>query len=119
MEHILEEDRFRTNADRMANRSALLEIVNEVTKTETVDHWIEIINAAGCPCGRVQNLEEVFNDPQVLSQEMVLEADQPGYGRVKMTGFPVKLSDTPAKLHRPAPKLGEHTEEVLGALKKR
>jgi crotonobetainyl-CoA:carnitine CoA-transferase CaiB-like acyl-CoA transferase len=50
---------------------------------------------------------------------MVLEADQPGYGRVKMTGFPVKLSDTPAKLHRPAPKLGEHTEEVLGALKKR
>jgi CoA:oxalate CoA-transferase len=119
LEHILEEDRFRTNADRMANRPALLEIVNEVTKTQTVDHWIDVINAAGCPCGRVQNLEEVFSDPQVLSQDMVLEADQPGHGKVKMTGFPVKLSETPAKLHRPAPKLGEHTEEILGALRKR
>jgi crotonobetainyl-CoA:carnitine CoA-transferase CaiB-like acyl-CoA transferase len=50
---------------------------------------------------------------------MVLDIEQPGHGTVKVTGFPVKLSETPAKLHRPAPRLGEHTDEVLGALKKR
>ncbi|MDE0807797.1 MAG: CoA transferase [Alphaproteobacteria bacterium] len=119
LEHILEENRFRTNPDRMANRPVLLEIINEVTKHETVDHWIKVINEAGCPCGRVMDLEEVFSDPQVLSQEMVLDIEQPGHGTVKVTGFPVKLSETPAKLHRPAPRLGEHTDEVLGALKKR
>jgi CoA:oxalate CoA-transferase len=117
--HLLEESRFLTNADRMENRDALVEIINAVTETRSVDHWIEVINKGGCPCGRVMNLGEVFSDPQVLSQEMVLEVDHPGHGRVKMTGFPVKLSETPPKLHRPAPKLGEHTEEVLGKLSKR
>ncbi len=119
LENLLDEDRFRTNADRMRNRPALLEIINEVTRTQTVDHWIEVINAAGCPCGRVMNLAEVFSDPQVLSQEMVLDVEHPGHGTVRMTGFPVKLSDTPARIHRPAPKLGEHTEEILGPLRKR
>ena len=119
LQHLLEEPRFLTNADRMANRDALVEIINAVTETRSVDHWIEVINKGGCPCGRVMNLGEVFSDPQVLSQEMVLEVDHPGHGRVKMTGFPVKLSETPPKLHRPAPKLGEHTEEVLGELRKR
>ena len=117
--HLLEESRFLTNADRMENRDALVEIINAVTETRSVDHWIEVINKGGCPCGRVMNLGEVFSDPQVLSQEMVLEMDHPGHGMVKMTGFPVKLSETPPKLHRPAPRLGEHTEEVLGALRKR
>ena len=117
--HLLEESRFLTNADRMENRDALVEIINAVTETRSVDHWIEVINKGGCPCGRVMNLGEVFSDPQVLSQEMVLEVDHPGHGMVKMTGFPVKLSETPPKLHRPAPRLGEHTEEVLGALRKR
>ena len=117
--HLLEESRFLTNADRMENRDALVEIINAVTETRSVDHWIEVINKGGCPCGRVMNLGEVFSDPQVLSQEMVLEVDHPGHGMVKMTGFPVKLSETPPKLHRPAPKLGEHTEEVLGKLSKR
>ena len=119
MSDLREESRFLTNADRMENRDALVEIINAVTETRSVDHWIEVINKGGCPCGRVMNLGEVFSDPQVLSQEMVLEVDHPGHGMVKMTGFPVKLSETPPKLHRPAPKLGEHTEEVLGELSKR
>ena len=118
LRHILDEPRFRDNAARMANRDALIEIINAVTETETVDHWIAAINAGGCPCGRVMTLAEVFADPQVLAQEMVLEADHPGRGPVKTTGFPVKLSDTPARLRRPAPELGAHTDEVLGALGK-
>ena len=59
------------------------------------------------------NLADVFADPQVLAQEMVIEAEHPGHGPVRMTGFPVKLDATPARLRRPAPALGEHTDAVL------
>jgi crotonobetainyl-CoA:carnitine CoA-transferase CaiB-like acyl-CoA transferase len=97
----------------MENRDELLEIINKVTEKNTVEHWIKVINEAGCPCGRTMDLSEVFSDPQVLSQEMLLEVDHPGRGTVKMTGFPVKLSKTPAKIHRATPELGEHTEEIL------
>ena len=116
LEHLLEEPRFLTNPDRMANRDALAAIINAVTERESVDHWIEVINKGGCPCGRVMSLAEVFSDPQVLAQDMVLEVDHPGHGMIKMTGFPVKLSDTPAKIRRPAPDLGADTEAVLRSL---
>ena len=111
--YLLDEERFKTNAARMKNRDELLEIINKVTEKNTVEHWIKVINEAGCPCGRTMDLSEVFSDPQVLSQEMLLEVDHPGRGTVKMTGFPVKLSKTPAKIHRATPELGEHTEEIL------
>lgn len=116
---LLEQDRFKTNADRMMNRDELLKIINKVTEQNTVEHWISVINEAGCPCGRTMNLAEVFSDPQVLSQEMLLEVDHPGRGTVKMTGFPVKLSKTPAKIHRPTPELGAHTDEILGPLREK
>ena len=114
--HILEDERFATNSARMANREALNAIVNEATRHQTVDYWIEALNAAGCPCGKVQDLAEVFSDPQVLHQEMVQEMDYPGYGPVKVTGFPVKMSRTPCEMQRPAPRLGEHTDDVLKGL---
>ena len=116
LEHLLDDVRFQTNDDRMTNRDVLAGIINEVTSLRTVDHWIEVINDAGCPCGRVMNLAEVLSDPQVLSQEMVLDQVHPGHGTVRMTGFPVKLSHTPAKLRRPAPDLGADTEAILAAL---
>ncbi len=116
LEHLLDDVRFQTNEDRMTNRDVLADIINEVTSLRTVDHWIEVINDAGCPCGRVMNLAEVFSDPQVLAQEMVLDQVHPGHGTVRMTGFPVKLSHTPAKLRRPAPDLGADTEAILATL---
>ena len=116
LEHLLDDVRFQTNEDRMTNRDVLADIINEVTSLRTVDHWIEVINDGGCPCGRVMNLAEVFSDPQVLSQEMVLDQVHPGHGTVRMTGFPVKLSQTPAKLRRPAPDLGADTEAILATL---
>ena len=74
-----------------------------------------ILNQAGVPAGRVQTLDDVFNDPQVLAQDMVL-ATRCGDVDVNVTGFPVKLSATPARLRRPPPTLGEHTDDVLGCL---
>ena len=81
-----------------------------------MDNWIERLNRAGVPCGRVQNLLEVFEDPQVRAQDMVLEVEHPGHGPVKMTGFPIKMSGTPCRIQRPAPDLGADTDDVLREL---
>jgi CoA:oxalate CoA-transferase len=111
--HLLEDPAFADNAARMRNRERLRPLINAKIGEATVEQWIERLNAAGVPCGRVMSLAEVFSDPQVLAQEMVLEIEHPGHGPVRMTGFPVKLSATPARLRRPAPQLGEHTDAVL------
>ena len=105
--------RFADNAARVANRTELNAIIDARTRTNTVTHWIEVINEAGCPCGRVMQLNEVVNDPQVLAQRMVIESVRDGRAPIRMTGFPVKLSATPCELRRPAPELGEHSEEIL------
>lgn len=113
LEGLLTEPDFNSNAARMANRDALNARVNAVTRTRPVDHWIEAINKAGCPAGRVMGLDEVFSDPQVLAQDMVIQSERDGRAPIKMTGFPVKLSQTPASLRQPPPELGEHTDEIL------
>jgi CoA:oxalate CoA-transferase len=114
--HLLDEPRFATNAARLEHRDELRAPIEERTREAPVEAWIERLNAAGVPCGRVMTLPEVFADPQVLAQDMVIEAEQPGHGPVQMTGFPVKLDRTPAAIRRPAPALGEHTDEVLREL---
>jgi CoA:oxalate CoA-transferase len=111
--HLLEDPAFADNDARMRHRERLRELIDARIGEASVEVWIERLNRAGVPCGRVMDLGEVFADPQVLAQEMVLEVEHPGHGPVRMTGFPVKLGSTPARIRRPAPALGEHTEAVL------
>ncbi|MBB3140529.1 CaiB/BaiF CoA transferase family protein [Halomonas organivorans] len=113
---LLEDERFLDNRRRMDNREALREILNRVIETRSVDEWIAHFNAAGVPCGRVHDLRETFEDPQVLAQQMTLELDQGAYGKVPTTGFPVKMQEAPASIHHPVPQLGEHTEAILAEL---
>ena len=119
LEQLLSDPHYATNSDRLLNRDALSERINKVTCCQSVNHWIKAINHAGCPCGRVLDLAEVFEDPQVLAQDMVLNVPHPGHGNVRMTGFPVKLSRTPAGIQRPAPDLGADTKEILDKLDSR
>jgi crotonobetainyl-CoA:carnitine CoA-transferase CaiB-like acyl-CoA transferase len=114
--HLLDDPAFADNDARMKNREQLRPLINAKIGAATVGAWIERLNGAGVACGRVMDLAHVFEDPQVLAQELALEVAQPGHGRVRITGFPVKLSATPARLRRPAPRLGEHTEAVLAEL---
>jgi CoA:oxalate CoA-transferase len=111
--HLLDDDRFSTNAGRVEHRAALNAMIDAAMRHESQSYWIERLNDAGVPCGRVQSLGEAFEDPQVRHQEMVIDVEHPGHGTVKMTGFPVKLSKTPCRVNRPAPDLGSHTDEVL------
>ena len=113
---LLEDPDFADNSARMQNRERLNALIDSKIGQYPVAYWIDRINAAGVPCGRVMNIAEVFTDPQVLAQDMVLEVEHPGHGTVRMTGFPVKLSATPATLRHPAPQLGDDTETILQAL---
>ena len=113
---LLADPHYSTNSERLLHRNTLSRRINDVTCLQSVTHWITTINDAGCPCGRVMDLAEVFEDPQVVAQEMVIDVQHPGHGNVRMTGFPVKLSRTPAGIQRPAPDLGQDTQEILSQL---
>ena len=104
---------MKTAEQRRAGRAELNALINQRLSTDAQEHWIGRLNAAGVPCGKVLSVAEVFEDPQVKAQDMVIEVDQGPRGIVRMVGFPVKLSDTPARLRYPSPELGAHTDEVL------
>src|SRR5699024_8659743 len=99
MLHLLEDERFADNSRRMEHREALRDILNAVIGRKTVHAWIEHLNEAGVPCGRVYDLREAFDNPQAQAQHMRLELDQGEYGRIPTTGFPVKMRDAPAAVH--------------------
>jgi crotonobetainyl-CoA:carnitine CoA-transferase CaiB-like acyl-CoA transferase len=113
LEHLKDHPDYRTNALRVRHRAGINGEINAKIAQRQKAHWIETLNAAGVPCGLVMNLAEVYADPQIASQEMVLAVEHPGRGTVKMTGFPIKFADAPCALRRPAPELGAHTAEVL------
>ncbi|HXJ81077.1 MAG TPA: CoA transferase [Candidatus Methylomirabilis sp.] len=116
IEPMLDRPEFAGYTERLQHRDAVNALVGERIREHTVEHWIERLNQAGVPCGRVADLRAVFDDPQVLAQEMLLEVDHPGHGTVRMSGFPVKLSATPCRVRLPAPDLGADTEDVLREL---
>jgi crotonobetainyl-CoA:carnitine CoA-transferase CaiB-like acyl-CoA transferase len=107
---------YATGAARVANRARINAIVGGKLATRTTAHWVETLNAAGVPCGPVQSVDQVFADPQIAAQEMVLTVPHPGRGDVRMLGFPMKFSAAPCSVRRPAPELGEHSDEVLAEL---
>lgn len=112
----LADPRFDTNDKRVARRTEINAIVEEQLRGDTVAAWIERLSEAGVPCGRVMDLPEVFADPQVRAQEMAIDIDHPGHGSVRMLGFPIKMSATPCRARRGAPRLGEDTDAVLDEL---
>jgi crotonobetainyl-CoA:carnitine CoA-transferase CaiB-like acyl-CoA transferase len=110
------DERFAANRDRVANREELSAELNALFSQRDVDDWLADLVKAGLPCGRINSIPEVFSHPQAEAREMTVESEHPTAGTVLLTGFPYKLSQTPAEIHRPPPLLGEHTEEVLTSL---
>jgi CoA:oxalate CoA-transferase len=113
MPELRDDPRFLTNDLRVENRRAINTAIEERLQSGTSDYWIEKLNAAGVPCDRVMSLPEVFADPQVIDQEMVVSVEHPGRGEVRMLGFPIKFTEAPCRLRRPAPDLGADSDAVL------
>ena len=114
--HLYNDPDFANNDARVRNLKRTNTIVDEKISQNSVDYWIDTLNAAGVPCGRVQDMYTLFQDPQLLSQDLLLTIEHPGHGPIPMTGFPVKMSETPCELRLPAPELGADTDAVLREL---
>lgn len=107
------DERFKSNALRTQNFKDLYGFLNNAFQGKTTDEWIAALEAAGIPCGPINTIDRVVSDPQVLFRDMIVETNHPVAGPVKMAGVPVKLSVTPGSVDKPAPMLGQHTEEIL------
>ena len=110
--------RYATNAARVENRDALEAEIAPLVAARGVQEWLAILDEKGIPAGPVLNIVEAMAHPQVVAREMVVETDHPTAGRIKLTGVPVKLSETPGSAQGRPPLLGEHTatslHDVLG-----
>jgi len=105
--------RFATNTARMANLPALVAAMSEVLASRPRVEWLARLDAAGVPAGPVHSVGEALSHPQTLARGMVVDLEHPEAGPTKALGCPVHLSATPTKVERPAPRLGEHTRDVL------
>jgi len=98
---------------RLRNRQQLTARIEAITTGESCAHWLALFEANDIPCGPINDYARVFTDAQVVARQMVVETDHPTLGRLRTLGSPIKLSATPALVGRAAPRLGEHTVEVL------
>ena len=115
---LLEDERFPTNVARVGNRGYVVDVISEITRTKTANEWLNLLASNAVPCGPVNNLEEVFNDPQIKHREMEIAMDHETAdgGKVHLIGNPIKMSETPITYRNPPPRVGQHSADVLGEL---
>ena len=115
---LADDPRFRTNAARVRNRVALYDLLPDIMRTKTQAEWNDGLAKLGVPCSPVNDIAQVFDDPQVTAREMKLTLPYPGAAgdKVDLIANPIKMSATPPEYKQAPPKVGEHTEEVLREL---
>ncbi len=108
--------RFQTNASRVKNRADLIPLLDVLFGQAEISHWLQLLETIGVPCGPINTIDQVLNDPQVRAREMVVDVPHPGAGSVKLVASPLKIPTAPAIVRLRPPMLGEHTGEVLHEL---
>lgn len=112
MEDLEKDPRFQDDLARYYNREVLNPIIGHWVAQRTIGEVIEALDKEGVPCGPVRTIPELVGDPHIEAREMVVDVDYPEIGKVPFSGVALKLSETPGELRTPAPRLGEHNEEV-------
>ncbi len=115
-EALADDPRFATNPARIEHRAALIPLLAEMVKEKTKAQWISLLEAAGVPCGPINNLQEVFENEQVIARGIEMRVPHPTAGTMKLVASPMRLSKTPVEVRMPPPLLGQHTDEVLHEL---
>jgi formyl-CoA transferase len=110
---LLADERFASNGGRVRHRVALAQELEASLAERDTEAWVDLLLGAGVPAAPIRDYRQSCADPHTLAREMVVEMDHPVEGRIRALGVPVKLSATPGRIRRPAPGLGEHTDEVL------
>ncbi|MBI3892171.1 MAG: CoA transferase, partial [Candidatus Wallbacteria bacterium] len=111
-----DDPRFSTNRARVRSREELTALLERMFADMDVAAIRDALDGAGVPNGPILPLDQVLTQPQVLARDMVVELQHPKAGPIRVTGLPVKLSETPGGIYSPPPLLGEHTEQVLTGL---
>ena len=112
-QHLGNDSRFELNAGRMAHLPELTEELTRYFEKETSAVWLERLEKAGVPAGPVLDVKQMHTDPQALAREMIVETTHPSAGKVKSIGLPIKFSETPGAVTKPAPQFGQHTRDAL------
>lgn len=116
-EDMISDTRFVKNPDRVSNREELDQLIQNELMKKTRDEWLQVLEKIGVPCGPIYNMKDVFKDPHVLARKMMVEIEHPEVGSFKTFGKAIKFkTDDEREKHVYPPRLGEHNEEVLGAL---
>ena len=110
------DERFRRNADRVRHRDVLVPLLAELMHARGKHQWLTALETAKVPCGAINNLAEVFADPQVQAREMAVPVPHPLTDTLRLVASPMKLSATPVQVRRAPPLLGQHTDEVLAEI---
>jgi len=113
---LAEDERFRTNAARVNNRVELMPVIKGQIKQRTTVEWITLLEQEGVPCGPINNIAEVFANPQVQSRGMCIDVLHKEAGQIQLVGSPMKFSRAKLNDRLSPPKLGEHTDEVLAGI---
>ncbi|MCI8212974.1 CoA-transferase [Pseudomonas sp. S25] len=108
-----DDPRFLTNKLRVAHRAELIPLIRQATVFKTTAQWVSELELAGVPCGPINDLAQVFNDPQVKARGLAMTLPHALSGSVPQVASPIRLSDTPVEYRHAPPLLGEHTNEVL------
>jgi crotonobetainyl-CoA:carnitine CoA-transferase CaiB-like acyl-CoA transferase len=108
-----DDPRFATNKLRVANRAELIPLIRQATVFKTTAEWVSQLEKAGVPCGPINDLAQMFQDPQVVARGLAVTIPHPLAGSVPQVASPIRLSETPVEYRRAPPLLGEHTEAVL------
>jgi crotonobetainyl-CoA:carnitine CoA-transferase CaiB-like acyl-CoA transferase len=109
------DDRFVRNAERVKNRDVLVPLLAKLMRLRSKSDWLGALEAAKVPCGAINNLDEVFTDPQVVARGMTVGLPHPLTDKLRVVASPMKLSRTPVQYRSAPPLLGQHTDEVLSA----
>jgi len=112
-EELIEDQRFREPGDRKAREEELAALLEEIFSQQSTAYWLETLEKAGMVAGPINNIAQVYDDPQVIAREMKVDLEDPDLGTLHNIGIPVKLSATPGRIRRRAPMLGEHSWEIL------
>ena len=115
-EELLNDPRFSGNANRTTNQHFLNNLTAAWVSDKTVEEALRLLDEAHIPCGTVQTITEAVEDPQVKARKMIVDLDHPGSGSVPLPGVVIKMSKTPGTIKTPAPKAGQHNEEIYGQL---
>lgn len=111
--HISDDPRFASNVQRMQHREELVGLITECLVQDSTDNWVRRLDAAGLPVGAVLDISQAVQHEQILARDMIVETHHPVTGSARSIALPIRFSETPKAVTRPAPLLGEHTWEVL------